>query len=65
MMSSTEAAIREEIAYYERKAQDVSRGSVRQDAELRECYLAFARRRQQLLAAVRDGRPEAWREYPT
>ena len=62
-MAPIETMIHEEITYYRNKAQDVSSACERHEAELRECYLAFAQRREQLLAALRDGRPEAWREY--
>lgn len=64
-MNLHEAAIRDEIFYFERKAEEVSdMEQASTNHTLREAYLPFAQRRRQLLAALRDGRPEAWRQYP-
>ena len=51
---------REEIGYFETQAA-AARGNGRM--ETRETYFGFLYRRRQLLAAIRDQRPWAWREY--
>ena len=56
----SEQAIREEIEYYERQAALARQTPGRKWWGLRTSYLDFAARRRMLLAALRDGRPEAW-----
>lgn len=60
----TERQLRREIRYYERLAAQLRRlmnPSLRWKQHL---YEDHANHRRKLLAALRDGRPEAWVEYP-
>ena len=60
----TEAQLRKEIRYYLRLAIQ-ARHSPDADSRWRErLYRDHASHRRKLLAALRDGRPEAWLEYP-
>ena len=60
----TEAQLRKEIRYYLRLA-DQARHSPDPSSRWRErLYRDHASHRRKLLAALRDGRPEAWLEYP-
>ncbi len=59
-----EAQLLDEIAQYEREM-----ARVRSDGDYHEAwkvylYTAHISHRRKLLAAVRDGRPQAWAEYP-
>ncbi|MDX1431015.1 MAG: hypothetical protein R3286_01080 [Gammaproteobacteria bacterium] len=58
-----ESTIVGEIAYYERQAAAARFLPHAESHFVRDRYLSFARRRRQLLAAFRDGRPGAWRRY--
>ena len=58
-----EQAIREEIEYYEHQAALARETPGHKSWAVRTSYLDFAARRRMLLAALQDGRPEAWREY--
>lgn len=59
----TENEVLEDIRYFENRLDEI-RGaeSVYQRAR-RNVYRILLRHRRQLLAAIRDGRPEAWTEY--
>lgn len=60
----TEAQLRKEIRYYLRLAIQ-ARNSPDTSSHWRErLYQDHASHRRKLLAALRDGRPEAWLEYP-
>ena len=60
----TEAQLRKEIRYYLRLAIQ-ARHSPDPDHRWRErLYRDHASHRRKLLAALKDGRPEAWLEYP-
>ncbi len=60
----TEAQLRKEIRYYLRLAIQ-ARDSADANSRWRErLYRDHASHRRKLLAALRDGRPEAWLEYP-
>ena len=60
----TEAQLLDEIARYEREM-----AQVRSDGDYHQAwkvylFKAHITHRKKLLAAVRDGRPQAWAEYP-
>jgi len=59
----SEQQLREEIAFYERKCAALAGEAGGDDDGVRFLYAAHALHRKKLLAAVRDGRPEAWLEY--
>ena len=67
-----EQTLSEEIEHFERLAAlprppssgEVPPGLADAAYNTNELYRAFAKRRRQLLAALRDGQPEAWRDYP-
>ena len=59
--SPSEHALLIEINHFEQLAALSAEGDSPQAQSL---YTEFARRRRQLLAAIRDGHPEAWRDYP-
>ena len=59
----SEQQLREEIAYYERKCAELARKADGIELGALSLYRAHALHRKKLLAAVRDGRPEAWQEY--
>ena len=60
----TEAQLRKEIRHYLRLALQ-ARNSADINSRWRErLYRDHASHRRKLLAALRDGRPEAWMEYP-
>ncbi len=60
----TEAQLRQEIRHYLRLAV-LARNSPDANSRWRErLYEDHASHRRKLLAALRDGRPEAWLEYP-
>ena len=60
----SEDRLRAEIEYYERKSVELARRK-KNDHDLGALSLcrAHALHRKKLLAALRDGRPEAWQEY--
>lgn len=59
----SEQQLRDEIAYYERKCAELASKVHGQDHGVLSLCQAHALHRKKLLAAVRDGRPEAWLEY--
>ena len=59
----SERQLREEIVYYERKCAALTGETDDEDHGAISLYQAHALHRKKLLAAVRDGRPEAWLEY--
>ncbi len=59
----SEQQLREEIAQYERKCAALTGEADGDDRGVLSLYEAHALHRKKLLAAVRDGRPEAWLEY--
>jgi hypothetical protein len=60
----SEAQLRREIAYYENKARELARKSPARSGGALSLYEAHAIHRRKLLAALQDGRPESWLEYP-
>jgi hypothetical protein len=58
------ARLREEIAFYEQKLATIQKPETSHDRGMALVYRAHIRHRRKLLAALRDGRPEAWAEYP-
>ena len=59
----SEQQLCDEIAYYERKCAELAGKTHTQDHGVLSLWEAHALHRRKLLAAVRDGRPEAWLEY--
>ena len=59
----TEAQLLEEISEYERKIARVRTSGDYHQAWKLHLYRAHLTHRRKLLAAIRDGRPEAWAEY--
>ncbi len=60
----TESQLRREIAYYEGLAAQLRRSMDPSERWKQHLYKDHASHRRKLLAALRDGRPEAWVEYP-
>ena len=60
----TEAQLLEEIAQYEREMDRVRSAGDYHQAWRTYLFKAHISHRRKLLAAVRDGRPQAWAEYP-
>ena len=61
----SEEQLRREIAYYEHKISDLSARLPSINRGVLSLYEAHAIHRRKLLAALMDGRPEAWQEYPS
>lgn len=59
----SEEQLEEEIAYYEGKLAEFTQGRRGPSQVILSLYQAHALHRRKLLAAIRDGRPEAWTEY--
>lgn len=53
-----------DIAYYEGKAQAIDAAAGPEEQGMRAVYRAIASDRHRLLAALEDGHPEAWTDYP-
>jgi len=60
----SETALLRDISYYEDKATDLERSSLSGRHGMITVYRYSAQLRRKMLAALRDGRPDAWREYP-
>ena len=60
----TEAQLRDEIAHYEQEIARVRSAGDYHQAWKVYLFTAHISHRRKLLAAVRDGRPQAWAEYP-
>lgn len=60
----TEAQLLDEIAQYERQMAHVRSAGDYHQAWKVYLFKAHISHRRKLLAAVRDGRPQAWAEYP-
>jgi len=56
--------LRLEIKHYERKAAEARRSRNPEERWKYHLFRDHANHRRKLLAALRDGRPEAWMEYP-
>ena len=59
----TAEELRLEIKYFERKASEARRSQDPEERWKYSLYRDHANHRRKLLAALRDGRPEAWFEY--
>ena len=59
----TEAGLLRDIAYYESKAADLEQSARPGRLGLVTVYRYSAKQRRQMLAALKDGRPDAWMEY--
>ena len=53
-----------EIAYYRRKAEELAHMEDPREQGMRHVYQTLASDRVKLLAALKDGHPEAWTDYP-
>jgi len=53
-----------EIAYYRRKAEELTHMADPREKGMRHVYQTLASDRLRLLAALKDGHPEAWTDYP-
>lgn len=60
----SETDLLRDISYYEAKATDLERSSLPGRHAMVTVYRYSAQQRRKMLAALRDGRPDAWREYP-
>ena len=60
----TSERLRRDIAHYERKAAELGRRKSPRETTLRKMYETLAGDRQRLLAALKDGHPEFWTDYP-
>ncbi|HEX7029436.1 MAG TPA: hypothetical protein VF254_02480 [Gammaproteobacteria bacterium] len=58
----TEANILADIRYFEARIEAAVDGNSR-DQAMRRVYASLLAHRRQMLAALRDGRPDAWYEY--
>ena len=61
--SPIEAEIVADLAYFEAKLQEAPCDHESDPSSARGYHQPFVTRRRQLLAALRDGRPKAWRDY--
>ena len=59
-----EQDILSEITYFEAKIAELGEPVRCDQRGLADYFTDFLRRRRQLLAALRDGRLDAWRQYP-
>ena len=59
----TEADLLRDIAYYESRAADLAQCARTSHLGLATIYRYSAKQRRQMLAALKDGRPDAWMEY--
>lgn len=59
----TEEAILADIRYFEAKVQAVKQPGSSYERAMQRVYASLLAHRRQVLAAFRDGRPEAWYEY--
>ena len=59
MRGISEGDVLAEIDFFQRTRRAASPGRDHEDV-----YADFIARRRRLLAALRDGHPEAWRDYP-
>ena len=58
-----EGAILRDIAYFQDEVRSARRSGTPGAREVGAYYEPFIRRRRQLLAALRGGRPSSWRSY--
>lgn len=59
----TESQVRADIRYFQERLAQLDRAEDRLSRARRTMYEVLFRQRRQLLAALRDGRPEFWPEY--
>lgn len=59
----TEEAILADIRYFEAKVSAASAPGTTYERAMQRVYASLLAHRRQVLAAFRDGRPEAWYEY--
>lgn len=59
----TESAIREDIQYFESRIRELGEASSSHERAMLRVYSSLLSHRRQMMAAYRDGRPDAWFEY--
>jgi len=59
----TEANILADIRYFEARIDAAAAHGSSRDQAMRRVYASLLAHRRQMLAALRDGRPDAWYEY--
>lgn len=59
----TEANILADIRYFEARIEAAASHDSSRDQAMRRVYASLLAHRRQMLAALRDGRPDAWYEY--
>lgn len=59
----TEANLLADIRYFESKVEAASTSSDSRNQAMKRVYASLLAHRRQTLAALRDGRPDAWYEY--
>lgn len=59
----TEANLLADIRYFEARVDDSASASDSRNQAMRRVYASLLAHRRQMLAALRDGRPDAWYEY--
>lgn len=59
----TENEVLSDIRYFEDRLDEIRHAESVYQRARRNVYRILLRHRRQLLAAIRDGRPEAWTEY--
>lgn len=59
----TEANILADIRYFESRIERTAASGDNRDQAMRRVYASLLAHRRQMLAALRDGRPDAWYEY--
>ncbi|HEX7046457.1 MAG TPA: hypothetical protein VF275_02635 [Gammaproteobacteria bacterium] len=58
-----EANILADIRYFEARIETAAASGDSRDQAMRRVYASLLAHRRQMLAALRDGRPDAWYEY--
>ena len=61
--TNMEQAIADDVRYFERAIANMEAAITVDQLEAVKVYSQFTARRKQLLAALRAGRPQAWREF--
>lgn len=59
----SEESILEDIRYFEKRLKSIGEPEDSHDRAMHRVYSSLLAHRRQMLAAYRDGRPEAWFEY--
>lgn len=62
-MGVTEANILADIRYFESRIESAASDGDSRNQAMKRVYASLLAHRRQMLAALRDGRPDAWYEY--